>query len=181
MSGRHGLWAACLLALSAAAAAQAPTDGTTAPPAASAPVPAAETPIEVVPASAAAADAQAVAAIVGAFHADLRDNWRQGVLDLLAPDVAIFEQGFTESSRDAYADGHLDGDLAFAQATKYDVVHRESYASGDTAWVITQARTTGSFADQKVDIDNTETMILKRREGHWQIVHIHWSAHPHDS
>lgn len=121
---------------------------------------------------------QTARAIVGAFHAALRDNWRQGVLDLLAPDVAIFEQGYTESSRDAYADGHLDNDLNFAQTTQYDVVHRESYASGDMAWVITQARTTGTFAGEKVDIDNTETMVLARRKGEWRIVHIHWSAHP---
>lgn len=121
---------------------------------------------------------QAARALVGAFHAALRDNWRQGVLDLLAPDVAIFEQGYTESSRDAYADGHLDNDITFAQTTQYDVVHRESYASGDMAWVITQARTTGTFAGEKVDIDNTETMVLERRTGKWQIVHIHWSAHP---
>lgn len=124
------------------------------------------------------ANSQTARAIVGAFHAALRDNWQQGVLDLLAPDVAIFEQGYTESSRDAYASGHLQNDLIFAQTTQYDVVHRESYASGDMAWVITQARTTGTFAGEKVDIDNTETMVLERRQGKWQIVHIHWSAHP---
>ncbi|HET8883477.1 MAG TPA: nuclear transport factor 2 family protein [Solimonas sp.] len=166
------LWLACLLALSGGARAQAPaTDQSVAP---AAP----EAAVKVVPTAAAAADARAAAAIVGAFHADLRDNWRQGVLDLLAPDVAIFEQGYTESSRDAYASGRLDNDLTFARTTKYDVVHRESYASGDTAWVITQARTTGMFAEQNVDIDNTETMVLQRRDGKWQIVHIHWSAHP---
>ena len=162
------MWLACLLAFSGGVRAQAPATAPAEP----------ETSVQVVPAATAAADARAAAAIVSAFHADLRDNWRQGVLDLLAPDVAIFEQGYTESSRDAYASGHLDNDLTFARTTQYDVVHRESLASGDTAWVITQARTTGTFAGENVDIDNTETMILQRRGGKWQIVHIHWSAHP---
>lgn len=126
-------------------------------------------------------NSQVARALVGAFHAALRDNWRQGVLDLLAPDVAVFEQGYTESSRAAYADGHLDNDLNFARTTQYDVVHRESYASGDMAWVITQGRTTGTFAGEPVDIDNTETMVLERRKARWQIVHIHWSAHPRPS
>ncbi|WP_169518359.1 YybH family protein [Solimonas variicoloris] len=133
------------------------------------------TPAPVAPHPDAAAQA---AAVVDDFHASVAENYRERVLQLLAPDVAIFEQGYTESSRDAYADGHLDSDLLFAASTRYEVVHREAYASGDLAWVITQARTTGRFSGQSVDIDNTETMVLQRRGGRWLIVHIHWSAHP---
>jgi ketosteroid isomerase-like protein len=122
--------------------------------------------------------ADQAAAVVTAFHDSLAKNSRQGVLDTLAPDVAIFEQGYTESSREVYGGGHLDSDLKFAETAHYKLGHREAYVDGDTAWVISQGRTTGSFAGQSLDIDNTETMILQRREGRWQIVHIHWSAHP---
>nr|WP_240954102.1 nuclear transport factor 2 family protein [Solimonas marina] len=134
-----------------------------------------------VAAGAPSADAQAAAAVVTAFHASLASQNRQAVLDTLAPDVAIFEQGYTESSRDVYGGGHLDSDLEFAKTTTYTLGHREAYADGNTAWVISQGRTTGSFADHKVDIDNTETMVLQRRDGQWKIVHIHWSAHPRGS
>ncbi|MGH8447239.1 MAG: nuclear transport factor 2 family protein [Solimonas sp.] len=123
------------------------------------------------------AAAQATA-VVAAFHESLRENYRKGVLNTLAPDVAIFEQGYTESSREVYGGGHLDSDLLFAASTRYEVIHREAAAHGDMAWVITQARTTGTFAGQAVDIDNTETAVLERRGGRWQIVHLHWSAHP---
>lgn len=122
--------------------------------------------------------AQEASAVVTAFHDSLAKNSRQGVLDTLAPDVAVFEQGYTESSREVYGGGHLDSDLKFAETTTYKLGHREAYADGDTAWVISQGRTSGSFAGHTVDIDNTETMVLQRREGRWQIVHIHWSARP---
>jgi ketosteroid isomerase-like protein len=122
--------------------------------------------------------AEQATAVVADFHQSLRENYRKGVLATLAPDVAVFEQGYAESSRDEYASGHLDNDLLFAATTRYEVLHREAAASGDLAWVVTQARTTGSFAGQDVDLDNTETMVLERRAGKWKIVHIHWSAHP---
>src|SRR3546814_18258144 len=39
--------------------------------------------------------------IVAAFHAALRADWREGVLDLCAPDRANFAQGDAQRSRDA--------------------------------------------------------------------------------
>src|SRR3546814_8101853 len=110
----RGRWLAAGARLSGGAQAQA-ADATPATDAAGVSTAKPDGVLAVVPA---VANSQTARAIVGAFHAALRDDWRQGVLDLLAPDVAIFEQGYTESSRDAYADGHLANDLDFAHATK---------------------------------------------------------------
>ncbi|MFT4047084.1 MAG: nuclear transport factor 2 family protein [Solimonas sp.] len=152
-----------------------PSDAATNP---SAVTPGPAAPVKAAPGGAEAADAAQATAVVASFHQSLRENYRKGALATLAPDVAIFEQGFAESSRDEYGAGHLDNDLLFAATTRYEVLHREAAAGGDTAWVITQARITGTFAGQDIDLDHTETAVLERRGGHWLIVHLHWSAHP---
>jgi hypothetical protein len=87
------------------------------------------------------------------------------------------EQGFSETSRDTYATGHLAEDIEFARATRREVLSREAVTSGDSAWVQTLTRTRGKFSDKAVDVTGAETVILRREAEAWKILHIHWSAH----
>jgi ketosteroid isomerase-like protein len=114
---------------------------------------------------------------VDAFHKALRVGDAKAVLALLAPEIVIFEQGFFEPSRDAYAETHMRDDMDFARATKREVLSREAITSGDAAWVQSRTRTTGKFGDNAVDLTGAETMVLRRQADGWKIVHIHWSAH----
>jgi ketosteroid isomerase-like protein len=112
-----------------------------------------------------------------AFHQALEDGDRAKAMDLLLPDVAIFESGEVELSRDAYAAEHLGADIEFVAATREEIVGREVHEVGDTAWATTRSRTTGTFRGKPVDVDGTETMVLRRDGGGWRIAHIHWSSH----
>jgi ketosteroid isomerase-like protein len=114
---------------------------------------------------------------VAEFHSALDAGHARAMLELMAPDVVIYEQGFVESSRDAYANAHLGDDVDFASHTKREVVTTQSGGSGDSAWVITQSTTAGSYHDATIALQNTETMVLQRIGGDWKITHIHWSAH----
>jgi ketosteroid isomerase-like protein len=135
-----------------------------------------------VAASPARADAlPAPAATVDAFHAALKSGDTAAALRLLTADVDIFEQGFADHTRAAYAGPHIASDAAFAQATVLTVQVRRILWFGDNnACVISQTRTHGSYQGQPIDLVGTETMLLQRAGGSWGISHIHWSAHPSD-
>ncbi len=131
---------------------------------------------------AAAAPAQAAsdpAATVDAYHAALKNRDTQTVVNLLALDAVLYEQGFVEKSRGEYAGPHLTADEDFAASTTYAVTDRKILWFGDNAaTVVTQNRTTGTYQKQRLNLVGTETMVLRKAGDGWVIQHAHWSAHP---
>lgn len=117
-----------------------------------------------------------VVAVVDALHAALGSGNEDAVLALLAEDVMVLEEGGAERSREDYAGHHLPADMAFAATTDAEVTRRAAWIEGDTAWVLTEGRTSGQFNGRAVDRLTAETMILHRLGGIWRIRHIHWSS-----
>lgn len=132
----------------------------------------------IVPSLHAAADP---AATVDAFHAALRAGQTEMALHTLAPDVSIYQQGFVESSREAYRKDQLKSDTAFAKVTEYEVLDRRLQWLGDNAaLVLSHTRTHGEFSGEKLDLIGDETALLRKSGDSWVITHLHWSAHPAD-
>ena len=117
------------------------------------------------------------AGIVDDFHELLRQGKRAEVLVLLSEDAIIFETGYAGQTRDDYGKKHVSDDADFAGVTDYHVLRRQVLQDGNTAWVLTQGAVQGIFGDQNVDLEQTETMILRHLAAGWRISHIHWSAH----
>jgi ketosteroid isomerase-like protein len=113
---------------------------------------------------------------VEAFHAALTRGDRAAALELLAEDALIFESGGVEQSRAEYASHHLAADAAFSAAVSRTVNSRTHGADGDTAWVTSIETVTGSYRGRAINSRSLETMLLRRTNGHWRIVHIHWSS-----
>lgn len=126
-------------------------------------------------ASAQGAPERAVAEVVHAYHAALAAGDSAAALQLLHPDVVIFEGGHAET-RDEYRSGHLRSDMAFASATQRSVTSESAMAWGDEALYIAESRTTGRWRDRDIDSRGTETMVLLRSADGWRIRHIHWSS-----
>lgn len=114
--------------------------------------------------------------VVDGFHAALKRGDTGTASSLLNTDALIFESGGVERGKAEYASHHLAADAAFAAATTHNVIRRSGAASGDFAWIATEGRTTGTYKERPVDSVSTETMLLRRTSGIWQIVHIHWSS-----
>lgn len=127
------------------------------------------------PAREPAAPGSAAAAVEG-FHAALAAGDREGVLRWLDPEVVIFESGGAEMSREEYASHHLDADMQFVRAVTSEVVDRQEHSAADAAWVLSRTHTAGRFRDRDVDVDGVETMVLRRGQAGWRIVHVHWSS-----
>ncbi len=120
-------------------------------------------------------------AVVEAFHRALRSGDGRAALALMARDVSVFEQGFAEISRDGYAKSQLEESMRFARATERHVISRQVGEDGATAWVISTTQTTGNFEGRALVLDGTETVLLRRDNQDWKIMHVHWSAHPGDT
>lgn len=114
---------------------------------------------------------------VEAFHKALKVGDGRAALAFLLPDVTIYEQGFTDNSRDDWGSRQLADANQFARQTERRVLRREASQDTNTAWVISTTVTEGQFDGRKLVLDGTETMLLRRGVDGWRIAHIHWSAH----
>ncbi len=113
---------------------------------------------------------------VDAFHDALVKGDRQAAQALLDDKVQIYEQGSVERSKAEYASHHLESDAAFAAATARTQTARSGTILGDLAYVISEGTVTGTFKGKAIDSITLETMVLRRAQGGWRIVHIHWSS-----
>lgn len=129
----------------------------------------------------AASKIQAPADFADAFHEAMRSRNREKVLSMLAPDLVVFETGYLQSTRDEYVKNNLSDDIKFASALEYRPLSRGVIGSGESMTVLTKASIRGVFGDQRVDLVQSETMTLRRTKTSWEIVHLHWSAHPRSS
>lgn len=123
-----------------------------------------------------APSARQPAAVVDSFRAALRRGDTRVALGLLASNALIFESGGVERGKTEYASHHLGADAAFSQAVPSTITRRAGEAAGNVAWIATEGRTTGTYKGKPVDRRTVETMVLRRTEGGWKIVHIHWSS-----
>lgn len=118
----------------------------------------------------------AAAIVVDKFHAALKRGDTTVAAALLADDALIFESGGAERSKAEYASHHLAADAAFASATTHKVNKRSGSTVGEFAWIATEGATNGTYKNRTISSVSTETMVLRRANGSWRIVHIHWSS-----
>lgn len=122
------------------------------------------------------AEAQEAAKAVDVFHAALSKGDGPAAAALLAEDALIYEGGHAERSRSEYASHHAGADAAYAAAVPSKLTQRSGHVEGETAWIVSEGRTTGKYKDKPVDRVTTETMILRKSAEGWRIAHIHWSS-----
>ena len=113
---------------------------------------------------------------VEAFGEALQANRIEGASRLLAEDVLVLESGGAERSRAQYLAEHAAADAAYLQGAEQQVTARRARVAGDLAWVGTETRTTTHKDGKSRTSLGTETMVLRRTDAGWRIVHIHWSS-----
>ncbi len=113
-----------------------------------------------------------------ALHEALSSGHANKVKALLDPKVLILESGGAERSWAEYAAHHLKADMDFLKTVTYELQRQIGDTVGDLAWVASEARMTGASKDEPVDIQSTETLVLKKATAGWKVVHVHWSSRP---
>lgn len=124
------------------------------------------------------ADAGEAVAAVDAFTAALKSAKLEDAKALLDSEVLILESGGSERSRDEYMAGHAAADATFMRSVSQQLRYRKASREGNFAWVATQSDLT-AIKDGKLSVtSSTETMLLRKTDSGWRIVHIHWSSAP---
>jgi ketosteroid isomerase-like protein len=136
------------------------------------PAPAADSSTEI-PAD---ADAEAAVAVVDAFGKALAAGDFKTVEALLDPEVLILESGGAERDRAEYLGHHAIADAQFLMNAHVQTGRRRARASGDVAWVGTESELHASEDGKPMTLLSTETMVLRKSDAGWRIVHIHWSS-----
>lgn len=72
-------------------------------------------------------------------------------------------------------------DMDFLKTVTYKLERQTGDTVGDLAWVASESRMTGTSKDQPVDMQSTETLVLKKTPAGWKGVHVHWSPAPFGS
>ena len=125
-----------------------------------------------VPGTVPANDAPNPASTVNAFRHALETGNQRAALELLVPELLVFESGDLNRSRTDYAGHHLAADMAFLAKAKVRVLDQTASENGALAWVATRSR----IASGSGELIGTETMVLRREVDGWRIVHVHWSS-----
>lgn len=120
-------------------------------------------------------DTVAVKAVVHAFHDALAAGDSVRALDLLHPDVRVFEGGHAETLSE-YRSGHLAADMGFSAAVDRKLLDEHVSGSGERALYLSEYRMAGTYRGEEVELHGTETMVLVRTSDGWRIRHIHWSS-----
>ena len=113
---------------------------------------------------------------VAAFHQALAGGDRDKALSFMSPQVAIYESGYVERSRDEYAGYHLGSDMDFVRNASRKVVRQSERIDGKLAVVWEETETTGTWKDKPLHVLGTETAVLEKTGDSWKIVHVHWSS-----
>lgn len=124
------------------------------------------------------AEAQAAVDVVDRFGKALAAGDFATVEALLDPDVLILESGGAERNRAEYMGHHAIADAQFLKGAHHQPGQRRARVSGDLAWVGSESELHASKDGKPVTLLSTETMVLRRVDGAWRIVHIHWSSRP---
>ena len=115
------------------------------------------------------------AKVVTAFHDALNSGNEQRAKMLLSDDVLIFEGGGVERSAKQYADHHMKSDIAFMSKMQVTLLEHQVQGNGDMAVSMARSKIQGRYKDKDIDIETMETMVLRKHDGNWRILHIHWS------
>lgn len=119
-------------------------------------------------------DVAEVSAVVNAFHAALSSGNGEAAAALLTDDVHIMEGGGMETKED-YTSGHLNSDMAFAQAVPRERSELMVVVEGDIAWVTSTSTAVGTYRGREINSRGGELMVLSRTPEGWMIRAISWS------
>jgi ketosteroid isomerase-like protein len=118
----------------------------------------------------------AARAVAQGFSAALQRGDSLRALQLLHPEVVVYESGAAETLAQ-YRAHHLAADIAFLARVRPSTLHEQLTVSGGMALYTREYRMRGTWRGKPVDSTGTETLVLLRTDQGWRIRHIHWSSH----
>jgi ketosteroid isomerase-like protein len=120
--------------------------------------------------------AAAAVASVDRFFAALSAGDTDAAAAELDPGVIILESGGAEHSAAEYLGHHAKEDAEFLKGAHQALLRRTARAAGELVWVASESELQAERDGKPLKIASAETMVLRRTDGGWKIVHVHWSS-----
>lgn len=124
------------------------------------------------------ASTRAAVATVERFGAALKAGDMATVRNLLDERLIVLESGGAEWSREEYMGHHAIADARFLKTASVTPGQRRAHVHGDTAVVGSVSEIRAGEGAAAKTLLSAETIVLRRDQGAWKIVHIHWSSRP---
>ena len=94
---------------------------------------------------------------------------------ILHDDVTILEGGGMET-KSQYLSHHFHSDGKFLAAINREEVSQDIKIEGNVAWVTSKTKMTGTYLGRDIDLSSLELAVLKKENGMWRVVALHWSS-----
>ena len=116
-------------------------------------------------------------AAVGRYNEALVKRDMPALKALLAPDIVLYEHSVRNIGLDDVWENHLKPEVEAFQDTKAAFTDERVWVGGDLGIVTRQYSIQAVMNGKPIDARGNETMGWRRKDGQWQVVHIHYS-HP---
>lgn len=110
-----------------------------------------------------------------AFNDALKAGDSKKARSLLDDKVLIYEGGGVERSAEEYVNHHMLADIKYLAAVDSKTLEHQVHINGDTALSTSRSKKIGTYKGKDVDYEGMETMVLRKINNTWKIIHIHWS------
>ncbi|MCP9290555.1 YybH family protein [Gracilimonas sediminicola] len=108
------------------------------------------------------------------FKTAIITNDTETASQLLHDEVVILE-GQGSETKEQYLSHHFHSDGRFLSAIERKQLSQKIKTEGNIAWVTSLTKMTGTYNDREIDRTSLELAVLKRENGKWMIVAVHWS------
>jgi ketosteroid isomerase-like protein len=119
----------------------------------------------------------AVRAAVERYNAAFLGKDLAGLKAMLAPDIVLYEHSVRNRGLEDAWEHHLRPEVEELQDTKAAFTNLRVWVAGDVALVTRDYSIQATLNGRAIDARGNETMGWQKRDGVWQVVHIHYS-HP---
>lgn len=119
-------------------------------------------------------DQLAISKTLSEFEAAIIENNAEVAAQLLHDDVNILE-GTGRENKEEYLSHHFHSDGRFLSALTLETISEKITIEGSVAWVTTITKMTGTYNNREIDRTGLELAVLKKENGSWKIIALHWS------
>lgn len=116
----------------------------------------------------------AISNTLSAFETAIVENNLAVASALLHDDVSILE-GSGSETKEEYLSHHFHSDGRFLSAMTRELISENVTIEGNVAWVTSLTKMTGTYNDREIDRTSLELAVLKKENGEWKIIALHWS------
>lgn len=94
----------------------------------------------------------------------------------LLHDNVIILEGRGQETKEQYLSHHFHSDGKFLSAIERKNLSQDVSIDGNISWVSTIKTMKGSYSGRDIDLTSLELAVLKKENGQWKIVALHWSS-----